>query len=217
MFDVDGVLADPTPALAVAWSEVAEKFHVEISVKDYVSWIGLPLQTVMEKVFGSAGSRDLATHVFEAAMSRSSRLVDLFPNVSSVIGMLASNGIQSWAFTSKPRSRAIDLCERAGISAEQLVAGDDLPTGLGKPHPAGLLKVVKCSGIPREQIIFLGDTAYDLQSAARARVFFCHAKWGFQSSLTLPEGTPSFETLPEFARYVLTRSDETYFSSEVFE
>jgi phosphoglycolate phosphatase len=55
---------------------------------------------------------------------------------------------------------------------------DDVPR---KPDPAGALEIAELLKLAPEQIIYLGDTAIDMQTAVSAGMFAVGALWGFRT------------------------------------
>ena len=55
---------------------------------------------------------------------------------------------------------------------------DDVPP---KPNPAGAFEIAELLGHSPEEIVYLGDSAVDMQTANLAGMFAVGADWGYQS------------------------------------
>jgi len=59
---------------------------------------------------------------------------------------------------------------------------------LPKPDPAGAIEVARRLAIPADQFLYLGDTAVDMQTAARSGMRPIGAAWGFRPAEELWSG-----------------------------
>jgi len=59
----------------------------------------------------------------------------------------------------------------------EILGGDSLPTR--KPDPAGLYLLAERLGVPREQVMLVGDTRIDAETARNAGCLFALVEWGF--------------------------------------
>ena len=55
---------------------------------------------------------------------------------------------------------------------------DDVPR---KPDPAGALEISRLLGVSPDRMLYLGDTAIDMQTAVSAGMFPVGALWGFRT------------------------------------
>jgi phosphoglycolate phosphatase len=61
---------------------------------------------------------------------------------------------------------------------------DDVPR---KPDPAGALEITRLLGADPARMLYLGDTAIDMQTAVSAGMFPVGALWGFRTREELLE------------------------------
>jgi phosphoglycolate phosphatase len=54
-----------------------------------------------------------------------------------------------------------------------------------KPNPVGALQISEKLGIPPENIVYLGDTGIDMQTAKNAGMYGVGALWGFSTGENL--------------------------------
>ena len=199
VFDLDGVLVDPSRALSVAWARVSSKFGLEIDEKLFRSWVGTPLAEVLMQLDLSDSARSEIRDLFEHEMLKQVDVVDPYPQVIEGLAELHRNSSKVAVFTSKPRLRALHACDRIGLASTLLVTPDDLPLGEAKPSPEGLFRIASLTGNSLSEIVFLGDSPADLAAARGAGVTFFHATWGFHA---LPQDTLGFVSVPSFGDFV---------------
>ena len=64
------------------------------------------------------------------------------------------------------------------------------PETISKPDPYSMDPVLERLGIPREQILYVGDTDVDMQTARNTQTAAAAAAWGYQPLETLKTGSP---------------------------
>lgn len=199
VFDLDGVLIDPSEALSRAWTSVGAEFGLSIREEQYRKWVGIPLSDVLQQIEAAPSVRLEIGGFFESVMTSLVDSVVPYPGVLEGLESLRSYGYELAVFTSKPRTRAIHSCARLGLGDVIVVAPQDLPPFKGKPSPDGLVLISGIAGISPERISFLGDSPSDLESARSAGSTFYHAAWGFHA---VPQDTAGFDSFDSFGEFV---------------
>lgn len=70
-----------------------------------------------------------------------------------------------------------------------------------KPDPAIVHDILKLIGIAKEEVLYVGDSGVDMQTAARAGVTACGVTWGFRPRTELEEFHP---------QHIVVRAEEIY-------
>ena len=81
--------------------------------------------------------------------------------------------------TNKPGGATRQIIARLGLARffREVIGGD---SAMGrKPDPAALLHLSRASGIEPSEILMVGDSAVDLETARRAGTRICLARYGF--------------------------------------
>lgn len=60
-----------------------------------------------------------------------------------------------------------------------------------KPDPTIVFDILKIAGIAKEDVLYVGDSGVDMQTAANAEVTACGVTWGFRPRTELEEFNPS--------------------------
>ena len=79
-------------------------------------------------------------------------------------------------FTSKDKLRSNKILKKYRIF-RYILTSDEVKKG--KPHPEGVLKIMKKFKVSKKNTIYVGDSLYDLNCAKRSGVKYCHALWGY--------------------------------------
>ncbi|NOX53686.1 MAG: HAD family hydrolase [Planctomycetes bacterium] len=105
-----------------------------------------------------------------------------YPGIPELLDALTRRGLKLAVLSNKPHKHTRD-CVAAYLSRWRFetVLGqrDDVPR---KPDPAGAHEAAAEMGLPPEQILYLGDTAVDMQTARAAGMFPVGALWGYRSA-----------------------------------
>lgn len=110
-----------------------------------------------------------------------------YPGITDTITDLVSKGIQLAVVTNKPHQSAVDMMDHYFDTANfgpMLGLKDGIPP---KPHPQQALFAADTMGVRPETCIFLGDSAVDMKTAARAGMQPVGAAWGFRPTRELAE------------------------------
>ena len=145
----------------------------------------MAVETLQSDDFYSAVNKAL----FEAmcALYAAGRPVDLV----TMTDELNRRGIKNAVLTNKPNAVACALIDRFFGDAMELCVGQT-PETISKPDPHSMDPVLERLGIPREQILYVGDTDVDMQTARNTQTAAAAAAWGYQSLEMLLPYHPEF-------------------------
>lgn len=198
IFDSDGTLADTLPWMRSQFNELAvEHGFRRVEPHEYEHFrdlqgmallreLGLPLWKLPRVV--SAMRRRMAEHTGEFT---------LFPGISEVLERLTRAGVQLAMVSSNSRVNV----ERV-LGAENVKRMARLNCGVSMFGKAAQLRqVTRQCGVPREQVIYIGDELRDGAAATQAGIAFGAVTWGQHSEETLRAQHPAeiFTTPNEIA------------------
>ena len=102
-----------------------------------------------------------------------------FPGVRELMDGLKAGGCRIGIATSKNAAELDHSREQFGdivSRADCVICADD--TAEHKPKPGPLLKYMERTGAKPSEVLYVGDTVYDMQCARGAGVDFALARWG---------------------------------------
>ena len=181
--DLDGTLVDPTNSLENAWNQVFRLFDKEIHEFDYRSYVGLPLDKVLNIAGFSNHEMTSAAAAFNEYMKSFEHLLIPYPGSSEFMNFLQKSATRTAIFTSKPRERAEGVLSRFGWHVDKLMAAEDSEEVGRKPSPNVPIELCQFFQVSREDCVFFGDSLYDYESANAAGIDFLLAKWGFSEGV----------------------------------
>lgn len=187
VFDLDGTLLDTLEDLGDAVNRVLAKRGFPTHPMDaYRYFVGDGSAILVERaVPESARGTDVYRECLAAFMADYDQSwkvkTRLYEGIPEMLGALTARGIDMAILSNKSHGFTVtcvqDLLPEWRFAA---VFGlrDDVPR---KPDPAGAIEIAGILGMAPEQIIYLGDTAIDMQTAVSAGMFPIGALWGFRT------------------------------------
>jgi len=102
-----------------------------------------------------------------------------YPGIREWLEQLAARGHKMAVLTNKPDAATVEIIRTLG--AERFfhkIAGPD-SIGILKPDPAGIVLMMKETGIPPARTIMIGDSMVDIETGRNAGVAVCGITGGF--------------------------------------
>ena len=74
-----------------------------------------------------------------------------------------------------------------------------------KPDPTVVFDILEVAKVTKEEVLYVGDSGVDMQTAANAGVTVCGVTWGFRTRAELEEFSPQYivDTAEEIKRLIL--------------
>jgi len=202
VFDWDGTLMDSVGRIVSCLRQAAEEQGLEdLGDAGFGNVIGLGLPQAIARLYPQLNPRQIEqfrntySARFVAADARPSHL---FPGALELLQTLRARG--HWVAVATGKSRrgldrvlgelGLDDCFDATRCADETAS---------KPDPRMLHEIVVALGAEPEQAVMIGDTEYDLEMAARARIRSLGVSFGVHSRERLARHAPEriVDSLPE--------------------
>ena len=170
LFDLDGVLIDSYPVWFHLLNHTARELgYPAISDEAYRESWGQSTTDERDAFFPNHEIAEVEAfydaHYF--AHLEHLRIPDEVPNV---FAHLTERGLSSAVCTNTQASIAAEIVKRSGATPDVIVGGDDVPQG--KPAPDMLLRACELLRVDPSEAWMIGDSRYDKEAAAAARVYF---------------------------------------------
>jgi len=195
IFDLDGTLLDTLQDLALSVNNVLrQKGYSEHSVDAYRYFVGDGIEKLAERAF-PAGTfvekMDLDLAVREIKEEYGRRWADNtrpYRGVPELLNFLEEKQIPKAIFSNKPHEFAL-------LTVDVLLADWSFFDIIGiragtprKPDPEGAMQIARALQIKPREIIYLGDTSTDMQTAVAGGFYPLGALWGFRTGEELLKG-----------------------------
>lgn len=179
IFDLDGTLIHSAPDLhAAANTALVAMGRSPLDLAVVTSFIGNGVETLIQRCLtatGGCGDALLATTLalFHAQYDQNmTTLTRPYPGVVAVLQTLQAADIPLGICTNKPMTPARDICKALDLSRYfQIIIGADntLPK---KPDPASLMQCIAALGHSAGDVLYVGDSIVDFETARNAGVAF---------------------------------------------
>jgi phosphoglycolate phosphatase len=126
-----------------------------------------------------------------------------YPGIIKLLDELARRNVVLGIFSNKAHQVTLQVVDKTmGLSRFRGVLGSDAGFPR-KPEPEGANEVIRQMGLPKSEILYIGDTILDHETAQNAGLDDITVTWGFRSRKQLEEqGITRFvETPEEILRY----------------
>jgi phosphoglycolate phosphatase len=176
LFDLDGVLWDSRDNMACAWREVQERLGVTVPFATYFAAIGRPFAEIMAQI--GLGQRTAEIErVFRIASMANMQQARFYPGASEMLRRLQAAGLRIGVVTSKDELRTSAILAMLPVTFDVVRTPDRVCRG--KPAPDHLLAAAAFANVDPRETVYVGDMDSDFEAAARARIGYAHAGWGY--------------------------------------
>jgi phosphoglycolate phosphatase len=176
IFDFDFTLADSSKGVVKCVNYALKKLNFsEFADEEIKKTIGLSLDQTFIKLTGKLYLDKIEKfkyHFIEKADEVMTNNTKLFTETPSVIKFLHSKSIKLGIVSTKFRYRIKNILSREALLDyfDVIIGGEDVQSL--KPNPIGLLEAIKELNLSISQIIYIGDSVIDAETARRGGISF---------------------------------------------
>lgn len=185
IFDLDGTLLDTIGDLTDALNDALKEIGIPLAYKkeEVHKFIGSGAATLMHRALGSYDSEANFLKLKEAYMPRyeeyQTRHTKAYPGIKKLLKAMKKQRIHLFVSTNKPHKLAREIIDsRFGYDVFMEVKGQ-MPGGPVKPDPAIANYFLLKYSLNKKDVIFIGDSKTDLETAKNAEVNSCLVTWGY--------------------------------------
>lgn len=196
IFDLDGTLLNTLDDLANAGNYALSKFGFPIhDVEKYKYFVGNGIPKLIERILPNEHKKTAFVTVYNEFNSYyTHHMNDRTKPYDGVLEMLAElkrNGIISVVVTNKAAEFAEDIVKNyfGDLIAATYGSIEVFPK---KPDPYWVNKAVADFDIEKNQIIYVGDSGVDMETAKNADLLSCGVTWGFRTAEELMDNGAKF-------------------------
>ena len=197
IFDLDGTLLNTIGDLAVSCNAVlAMRGLPQHSYEDYCGFVGNGIMRLVERALPeplrteftvSAVRRDFIDY-YTANIDTYTTPYDGIP---ALVESLVQRGVALAVASNKFQAGTEKLIARFFPDVKFAAVLGQRPDVPLKPDPAVVNEIVELTGTAREDILYVGDSAVDMQTARAAGVRAVGCSWGFRSREELESEAPA--------------------------
>lgn len=176
LFDFDYTLADSSRGIVMCYRNVLERHHhTGITDETIKRTIGKTLQESFSIMTGITDTDTLEMYRKEYVKEADTHMTAntfLFPETIEVLTRLKTNGAKLGIISTKYRYRIMELLGKKLPEnfLDIIVGGEDVQHP--KPAPEGVLFAIGHLGCRKEDVLYVGDSTVDAETAQAAQVDF---------------------------------------------
>lgn len=204
IFDLDGTLVNSLEDIADAMNSVLQGLNYPThSYGVYQYFIGSGLRNLVSKALPETHNDetqinqcyDLMVDVYRDNCTRKTKAYD---GIFELLDELKSRNIKLSVFSNKADDLTKEITATLFPDYFNPIVG--LTTeALKKPNPFKTVEISKSFGLKAEEIIFIGDSGIDMQTATNANMCAVGVSWGYR---------PEEELLSNGAKYILNQPSD---------
>lgn len=174
IFDVDGTLVDSNDAHAESWVDTFAEAGYDVPFSAVRPLIGMGADKLLPQTIGvsnqSEEGKKLIRRRSEIFKTKYLPKLQALPGSRELVLRVREDGLKAIVATSARDQELEDLLKAARVDdlmEERATASD---AKRSKPDPDIVHAAIEESAIPPTQLLMIGDTPYDIEAAARAKV-----------------------------------------------
>jgi len=193
IFDLDGTLLDTLADIADSMNAVLAKYSLPLhNINDYKLFVGdgadyLVIRSVAGVELVESTIPQLATEYKTEYLIRQANKTRPYEGIPELVSALAERDIKMAVLSNKSHIATLEVMAHyfPDIYFSALIgqrAGYPI-----KPDPSGILEILEILGLPREEVLYVGDSGTDMQTASAAGIRAVGALWGYRDKEELVE------------------------------
>lgn len=193
LYDLDGTLLDTIGDIARATNAVLKKHgFAQFAPQEYKAMVGWGLAELMRRCIpdGRADDHLVDTCVAEVKAEYAAHPVELtrpYNGVVSVLGELKRRGYLQAVLSNKAHELTTVIVARALPDGVFRIVQGHTSAVPPKPHPDSAVGICAGLGLEPQQVLYVGDTAVDMETAQNAGMVSVGVTWGFRERREIEE------------------------------
>jgi phosphoglycolate phosphatase len=198
IFDLDGTLLDTVADLAASTNYALSQFNFPThEISAYKLFIGNGINNLFERALPKGEKTaeniwEIRKHFLEYYGAHSTELTVPFPGISELLQKLQSAGFKLAVASNKYQQGTETLIQRFFPEIEfTAVFGqrEGIPV---KPDPTIVHDIISIAKVPANEVLYIGDSGVDMQTANNSGVDAVGVTWGFRPKAELEAFRPKY-------------------------
>lgn len=193
IFDLDGTLLDTITDISDSVNAVLKSMNYHtFSIDEYKYFVGKGVDELISKVI-SKGELDpelffeIKSGYLEEYAVRKANKTKPYPGIVKLLKKLKEHNVLICVLSNKPHYQTTEVVQRYfGDIDFDFVMGKK-PEYPIKPNPASVNHLIQALQVPKEEILYVGDTSTDMETASNAGLTSVGVLWGFREQNELEQ------------------------------
>jgi phosphoglycolate phosphatase len=198
IFDFDGTLVDSADGIWKTANEMGKKFGIKKPFKRslIVSTVGTGLDDFVRDIFPAQvkqyGVEELIKIYRKSYDVNYKAGLKIFKNVKKTLAFLYAKGLKMAIVSNKLKKYVDEIIKEVGISDyfDMTLGSEDVPRM--KPDPYAVYHLMKKYKVKKKDVIFIGDSQYDVLTAKNAGVDCVYLTYGYADRKVVKSLKPAY-------------------------
>ena len=186
VFDLDGTILDTLPSISYFGNEALKKYGFsEVLYSKYRYFVGDGAKMLIKRMIEDVGGNEedynnVYNEYMQTYTKNSTYLTKIYDGIDTMLEKIKELGVKSVILTNKPQKQAENVLKETVKegSFEKIYGGkENVPL---KPDPTVLLNIINEYKVKKDEVLFIGDTKTDLETANNGGVKSIGVLWGFR-------------------------------------
>jgi len=180
LFDLDGTLTDSGEGIINCATLALNHFGLPVPDREAMRvFVGPPLDETFMKFGVPADKTDEAIRVYRSRYTTVGKFENFpYPGVEDLLKKLRAQGYRLFVATSKPEGMSVEILEKFGLAQYfERICGATLDGS--RSHKADIIAYLLHKAGSQDQILMVGDTAYDVIGAKAHGIPAIGVAWGY--------------------------------------
>lgn len=186
VFDLDGTLLNTIDDIADSVNAALASVGLPpYTVEDYKYFVGDGVVVLIERALAPYPNKKhlqgpvLDRYLVELAHRQTGKTKP-YDGIPELLAELTRRGIATAVLSNKPHGATVDVIGHYFPNHRFASVMGKKPEYKPKPDPASLHHVLEILGCPRDAVLYVGDTATDMQTAKNGNLTAVGCTWGFR-------------------------------------
>jgi HAD superfamily hydrolase (TIGR01549 family) len=180
VFDIDGTLIDTESAVLYSFQDtILELQQRNVDLPDLKFTFGIPVEAALSQL----GFKDVqaGSRIWHKHLKNYISTFKVFDGIEALLKNLKAQNYQLGIITSKNREEYKNDFPPFGLGDyfDTIISVED--SVRPKPFPDPMIRYLELTGVNKEEVLYIGDSIYDIQCAKEAKVDSGLALWGCHS------------------------------------
>lgn len=192
IFDLDGTLVNSLEDIADAMNKVLQSLDYPThSYDDYQYFIGSGLRNLVSKALPETNNDEnqiekSLNSMIDVYRDNCTNQTKAYQGIVELLNELKSRKLKLGVFSNKADALTKEITKALFPDVFEPIVGLSTES-LKKPNPFEALEISKSWGLQPEEMIFVGDSGIDMQTATNANMHAVGVSWGYRPEKELME------------------------------
>ncbi|MBP6550451.1 MAG: HAD family hydrolase [Flavobacterium sp.] len=192
IFDLDGTLVNSLEDIADAMNKVLQSLDYPThSYDDYQYFIGSGLRNLVSKALPETNNDEnqiekSLNSMIDVYRDNCTNQTKAYQGIVELLNELKSRKLKLGVFSNKADALTKEITKALFPDVFDPIVGLSTES-LKKPNPFEALEISKSWGLQPEEMIFVGDSGIDMQTATNANMHAVGVSWGYRPEKELME------------------------------